>query len=191
MAAWYEHVAVNLRVCNPAILAQRAIPGMQERRFGRIVFVSSVAAFTGGIVGPHYAASKAGLLGLTHFLASRLALDGITVNAVAPALTEDTAMLPGETDELRSHVPVGRLGRPDEVAALVWAVVSNAYLTNQTISLDGASTHLTLACSTVPAARRSVDREQVGRRETYDAFGKIVKGRAGTDGVVEGVGVHA
>lgn len=135
LASWDRHLAVNLRA--PFLLAQRVVPGMIERRFGRIVFVSSVAAFTGGIVGPHYAASKAGLLGLTHFLAPRLAPHGITVNAVAPALIEDTGMLPGSTDELRSRVPVGRLGRPDEVADLVLAMITNGYLTNQAVSLDG------------------------------------------------------
>ena len=77
-----EMIAVNLRA--PFLLAQRALPGMAERGFGRVLFVSSVAAFTGGIVGPHYAASKAGLHGLTHFLASRFAGSGVTVNALAP-----------------------------------------------------------------------------------------------------------
>ena len=89
---------------------------MRERGFGRILFISSVAAFTGGIVGPHYAASKAGLHGLTHFLASRLAASGITVNALAPALVDQTGMLPGNPAQLRRQVPVGRLGRPSEVA---------------------------------------------------------------------------
>ena len=137
LETWDAHQAVNLRA--PFLLAQRVVPGMRERRWGRIVFVSSVAAFTGGIVGPHYAASKAGLLGLTHSLASRLAAHGVTVNAVAPALIEDTGMLPGSPEELRSSIPVGRLGRPEEVAALVLAIVTNAYLTNQAISLDGGA----------------------------------------------------
>jgi 3-oxoacyl-[acyl-carrier protein] reductase len=110
---------------------------MAARGFGRILFVSSVAAFTGGVVGPHYAASKAGLHGLTHWLASRLAGDGVTVNAVAPALIEATGMLPGATEELRARIPVGRLGTPDEVADLALAVLRNGYLTNQVFTLDG------------------------------------------------------
>ena len=130
-----EMVAVNLRA--PFLLAQRTVPGMRARGFGRILFVSSVAAFTGGIVGPHYAASKAGLHGLTHFLASRTAGEGVTVNAIAPALITDTGMLPGEPDELRSRVPVGRLGRPDEVADLAIAMLRNSYMTNQVVSVDG------------------------------------------------------
>jgi 3-oxoacyl-[acyl-carrier protein] reductase len=130
-----EMLAVNLRA--PFLLAQRTLPGMRARGFGRILFVSSVAAFTGGIVGPHYAASKAGLHGLTHFLASRTAGEGVTVNAIAPALITDTGMLPGEPDELRDRVPVGRLGQPEEVADLAMAMLRNPYLTNQVVSLDG------------------------------------------------------
>jgi 3-oxoacyl-[acyl-carrier protein] reductase len=130
-----EMLAVNLRA--PFLLAQRVIPGMAERGFGRILFISSVAAFTGGIVGPHYAASKAGLHGLTHYLAARLAAAGITVNALAPALVAETGMLPGDPGELRQRIPVGRLGRPAEVADLAAAVLANPYLTSQVVSIDG------------------------------------------------------
>lgn len=134
-AAFDEMLAVNLRA--PFLLAQAVAPAMAERGFGRILFISSVAAFTGGIVGPHYAASKAGLHGLAHFLASRLAASGVTVNALAPALVEQTGMLPGDPAQLRRQVPVGRLGQPSEVADLAAAILANAYLTNQVISLDG------------------------------------------------------
>ena len=130
-----EMLAVNLRA--PFLLAQRTLPGMRARGFGRILFLSSVAAFTGGIVGPHYAASKAGLHGLTHYLASRAASDGVTVNAIAPALITETGMLPGEPDELKTRVPVGRLGHPDEVADLALAMLRNPYMTNQVVLLDG------------------------------------------------------
>jgi 3-oxoacyl-[acyl-carrier protein] reductase len=101
-----ETLAVNLRA--PYLLSRRALPGMRTRGYGRILFTSSVAALTGGIVGPHYAASKAGLHGLTHFLASQVARDGVTVNAIAPALIEETGMLPGDPDELAARVPAGR-----------------------------------------------------------------------------------
>jgi 3-oxoacyl-[acyl-carrier protein] reductase len=110
---------------------------MRERGYGRILFTSSVAAFTGGVVGPHYAASKAGLHGLTHFLASRVAADGVTVNAIAPALIEDTGMLPGDPGELAKMIPAGRLGRPEEVADLMLAILRNGYMTNQVVGLDG------------------------------------------------------
>jgi len=111
---------------------------MRERRFGRIVFLSSVAAFLGGILSPQYTASKAGLIGLAHSLAASLAPHGITVNAIAPGLIA-TDMLLGDPrlDALERGVPVGRLGQPSEVADLIVAVVRNAYMTGQTVSVDG------------------------------------------------------
>jgi 3-oxoacyl-[acyl-carrier protein] reductase len=135
-----ETIAVNLRA--PFLLAQRLVPGMAMRGFGRVLFISSVAAFTGGLVGPHYAASKAALHGLTHSLAARFAKSGVTVNAIAPALITETGMLPGERAEhaeLRQRVPVGRLGVPAEVADLAVAVLRNPYITSQVISLDGGT----------------------------------------------------
>jgi 3-oxoacyl-[acyl-carrier protein] reductase len=134
-AAFDETVAVNLRA--PYLLARAVLAGMRSRGFGRVLFMSSVAAFTGGVVGPHYAASKAGLHGLTHFLAARVAGDGVTVNALAPALIEQTGMLPGDPGELAQRIPVGRLGTPGEVADLAMSMLGNGYLTNQVIGLDG------------------------------------------------------
>jgi 3-oxoacyl-[acyl-carrier protein] reductase len=132
----FDHLlAVNLRA--PFLLARRTIPKMSERGFGRVLFMSSVAGLTGGIVGPHYAASKAGLHGLTHYLARRSAGEGVTVNALAPALIEDTGMLPGDPGALATMIPVGRLGRPEEVADLALAMLRNGYMTNQVVSLDG------------------------------------------------------
>lgn len=128
-------LAVNLRT--PLLLAQRILPIMQEQRFGRVMFISSTAAFVGGIVGPHYAMSKPGLHGLTHSLAGRFAPYGITMNAIAPALIADTGMLPGTPEQLGAQIPVRRVGTPREVADLTLAVLENAYVTNQVISIDG------------------------------------------------------
>jgi 3-oxoacyl-[acyl-carrier protein] reductase len=136
LETWDATLAVNLRA--PFLLTQRVVGGMRERGYGRILYTSSVAALTGGIVGPHYAASKAGLHGLLHFVAAREAANGITANALAPALIEDTAMLPGDPADLAKRIPVGRLGTPDEVADLALAVLRNGYLSNQVIGIDGA-----------------------------------------------------
>jgi 3-oxoacyl-[acyl-carrier protein] reductase len=135
VGAWDETLAINLRA--PFLLARRVLPGMRDRGWGRVLFVSSVAGFTGGIVGPHYAASKAGLHGLTHFLAARVAEAGITVNAIAPALIENTDMLPDDPGFLARMVPVGRMGTPAEVADLAVAMLRNGYLTSKVVALDG------------------------------------------------------
>lgn len=132
---WDTTLAVNARA--PFLLARRVLPGMRQRRFGRVLFVSSVAGLTGGVVGPDYAASKAALHGLTHYLAPRVAADGVTVNAVAPALIERTGMLPGDPGELARQIPVGRLGTPEEVADFAVAVLANGYLTNRVLPIDG------------------------------------------------------
>jgi 3-oxoacyl-[acyl-carrier protein] reductase len=134
-ALFDETLAVNLRA--PFLLAQGTLPHMRGQHFGRVLFTSSIAAITGGIVGPHYAASKAGLHGLTHFLAARVAADGVTVNAIAPALVAGTGMLPGEPAELTRLVPVGRLGTTEEVADLAMAMLANGYLTSKVFALDG------------------------------------------------------
>jgi 3-oxoacyl-[acyl-carrier protein] reductase len=134
---WDRLHAVNLRA--PFLLARRVLPGMAERGFGRIVLLSSVAAYTGGIIGAHYASSKAGLHGLAHSLSQQSAGDGVTVNVVAPALIESD-MLPADPEvreQLAGSLPVGRLGTADEVADLIAAVVSNAFVTNQSFLIDG------------------------------------------------------
>jgi 3-oxoacyl-[acyl-carrier protein] reductase len=137
LASWNTTLAVNLTA--PFLLAQRVLPGMIERKFGRILFISSVAAITGGVVGAHYAASKAALHGLMHHLAPRVAADGVTVNSLAPALVGATKMFPANLDTGVPPVPipVGRVGRPDEIADMAIAMLRNGYLTNKVITVDG------------------------------------------------------
>lgn len=134
LATWDTTMAVNLR--GPFIVASAVIPGMRERRFGRLLFITSTAARVGGIVGPHYAASKAGLEGLARAYAASLAREGITSNAIAPALIE-TEMLAGNPSASADRVPVGRLGTVDEVAHLVVSVAQNPFITGQTIQVNG------------------------------------------------------
>ncbi|MFO0951958.1 MAG: SDR family NAD(P)-dependent oxidoreductase [Isosphaeraceae bacterium] len=129
-----EAVRVNLR---PAfLLSQAFVAGMRERRWGRLVFVSSVAASVGGVVGPHYAASKAGMHGMAHAYASLLAREGVTSNVVAPALI-DTEMVRANPRARPDLIPVGRFGTVEEVAEVVVAVASNGYITGQTIHVNG------------------------------------------------------
>jgi 3-oxoacyl-[acyl-carrier protein] reductase len=130
---WDEVIAVNLK--SAFLLTQAVLPGMRTRRWGRIVNISSGAAYTGGIVGPHYTASKAGMEGLTRAYATRLVKEGITVNSVAPALI--LTDMSHDIEGLRKRIPLGRMGRAEEVAEAVVFAVSNEYMTGQTIHLNG------------------------------------------------------
>ncbi len=132
-ADWDEVLAVNLK--SVFLVTQAVLPGMRRRRWGRIINISSGAAQTGGVVGLHYTASKAGMEGLTRAYALRLVKEGITANVVAPVLIE-TDMMP-DTEGRRKLIPLGRLGQPDEVAEAVIFLVGNGYMTGQTIHLSG------------------------------------------------------
>ena len=126
-------IAVNLK--SAFLCTQAVLPGMRERKWGRIVNITSGAARGAGAIGPHYNASKAGMEGLTRGYAARLVKEGITVNNVAPSLIE-TDMMKGRTD-LARNIPLGRMGQPEEVAQAVAMVIGNEYMTGQTIILNG------------------------------------------------------
>jgi 3-oxoacyl-[acyl-carrier protein] reductase len=131
---WDSTIAINLKSC--FLATQAALPGMRARRWGRIINLSSVAAQTGGVVGPHYAAAKAGILGLTRAYAQRLAKEGVTVNAIAPALIE-TEMVASNPNARPDLIPIGRYGLPNEVAQVAVLLASNGYITGQTINVNG------------------------------------------------------
>jgi 3-oxoacyl-[acyl-carrier protein] reductase len=131
---WQEVIAANLT--SVFLVTQAALPAMRAARWGRIVNLSSVAAQLGGVVGPHYAASKAGLFGLTHSYAALLAKEGITVNTIAPALIE-TEMVTSNPRAKPDLLPVGRFGRVDEVSDVVVMLAGNGYITGQTINVNG------------------------------------------------------
>jgi 3-oxoacyl-[acyl-carrier protein] reductase len=135
-AVWDTTIAVNLK--SVFLLVQAVLPGMRQRRWGRIINISSTAAQTGGIVGPHYAASKAGIHGLTHGYASWLAREGITANVIAPALIE-TDMIRGHARATPDRIPIGRFGRPEEVAEVAIMLARNGYITGQTINVNGGA----------------------------------------------------
>lgn len=131
---WDEMIAINLK--SVFLVTQAVLPQMRAAGWGRIINLSSVAAQLGGVVGPHYAASKAGILGLTHSYAHLLADEGITVNAVAPALIE-TEMVTSNPNARPKLIPVGRFGSVDEAADVVVMLARNGYMTGQTINVNG------------------------------------------------------
>jgi 3-oxoacyl-[acyl-carrier protein] reductase len=131
---WEEHISVNLK--SAFLVTQAVLPQMRAQRWGRIINISSTAAQTGGLVGPHYAASKAGMLGLTHSYAALLATEGITANTVCLALVE-TDMLRANPRATSSVIPIGRFGNVDEVASVVLLLAENAYMTGQTVNPNG------------------------------------------------------
>jgi len=131
---WEEHISVNLK--SAFLVTQAVLPQMRAQRWGRIINISSTAAQTGGLVGPHYAASKAGMLGLTHSYAALLAKEGITANTVCLALVE-TDMLRANPRATSSVIPIGRFGNVDEVASVVLLLAENAYMTGQTVNPNG------------------------------------------------------
>ena len=126
-------ILVNLK--SAFLCTQAVLPAMRAGQWGRIVNITSGAARGAGAIGPHYNASKAGMEGLTRGYAARLVKDGITVNSVAPSLIE-TDMMRGRTD-LARNIPLGRMGQAAEVAQAVTMVLGNAYMTGQTIVLNG------------------------------------------------------
>ncbi|MDE0333706.1 MAG: 3-oxoacyl-[acyl-carrier-protein] reductase [Defluviicoccus sp.] len=123
-------------------LARAALRGMMRARWGRIVAITSIVGQTGNPGQANYAASKAGMTGMTKALAAEVAARNITVNCVAPGFI-DTAMTQGLGDEqtarLAERIPAGRLGTPEDVASCVVFLASDeaAYVTGQTISVNG------------------------------------------------------
>ena len=128
-----QTIAVNLK--SVFLCTQAVLPMMRQKKWGRIVNISSGAARGAGAIGPHYNASKAGIEGLTRGYAARLVKEGITVNAVAPSLIE-TDMMKGQPN-LVGRIPIGRLGTAEEVAQAVMMLLDNAYMTGQTIAMSG------------------------------------------------------
>ena len=131
---WDEVLQNNLK--STFLVTQAVLPGMRARGWGRIINLSSIAAQLGGVVGPHYAASKAGIIGLTHSYAALLAKEGITVNVIAPALIE-TEMVTSNPNARPDLIPIGRFGMVEEVAEVVVMLAANGYITGQTINVNG------------------------------------------------------
>ena len=137
---WLDVISINLTAGFK--LARGCLKSMMKNRWGRIINISSVVGFTGNPGQANYAASKAGIIGMTKSLAAEVASRNITVNCIAPGYIK-TAMTGSltekQTSELLNLVPSGRMGVPEDIAASVLYLSSEeaSYLTGQTIHING------------------------------------------------------
>lgn len=137
---WDDVIAVNLT--SVFTLTRGVLRGMMRRRYGRIVNISSISAIIGNPGQPNYAASKAGVIGMTKSLAREVAARGITANCIAPGFIE-TAMTAElnekQTDAIAAAIPAGSFGTPDDIAASALYLASEEarYITGQTIHVNG------------------------------------------------------
>ena len=133
-ASWNDIIGVNLT--SVFLMTQAVLPGMRARKWGRIINLSSVAAQAGSTMAVHYSAAKAGVIAATRSYARQLAREGITVNAIAPALVA-TEMLRANPHLKPDMIPIGRFGDVDECASVAVLLATNAYITGQTIAVNG------------------------------------------------------
>ena len=138
---WEETLRINLS--STFYWCSRVIPAMKAAGRGRIVNISSIAARGGGVIGPHYAASKAGMVGLTRYAARELASSGITVNAIAPAFIEDAGIFASWSDEqravLRQKVIVPRAGNVQDCVRAFEYLLDSPFVTGVTLDVCGGA----------------------------------------------------
>ncbi|MCU0561075.1 MAG: SDR family oxidoreductase [Desulfobacterales bacterium] len=138
---WDETLRINLS--SAFYWCREVIPGMKALGFGRIVNIASIAARGGGVIGPHYAASKAGMLGLTRYGARELGPFGITLNAIAPAFIEEAGVFAGISEERRealaSKTVVGRIGRVGDVVRAFEYLLESPFVTGVCLDVNGGA----------------------------------------------------
>jgi len=138
---WDRMMAVNLK--SVFFASQQVLPYMKKKRWGRIINMSSLAGRMGGYGnGVGYAATKAGIIGLSMSMARRVAPFNVTVNAIAPGTTESEILksfTPERIEELKKMVPIGRLGKPEDIAALCAFLASEraGFITGAVIDING------------------------------------------------------
>jgi 3-oxoacyl-[acyl-carrier protein] reductase len=138
---WDETLRINLS--GAFYWSRLAVPDMKSKRHGRIVNIASIAARGGGVVGPHYAASKAGMLGFTRYAARELGSFGITVNAIAPAFIEDAGIFMEWPEErkaaLKDKTLVPQLGTVADVVRAFEYLLDSPFVTGVTLDVNGGS----------------------------------------------------
>lgn len=135
-------LVLNLNLSGAFRCTQAVLPGMMKNRWGRIVNITSVVGQAGSAGQANYAASKAGMIGMTKSLAQEIGSRGITVNAVAPGYieTDMTKVLPEEVKgKILEKVPLGRIGQPDDIAHAVKFLCSEeaGYITGHVLAVNG------------------------------------------------------
>jgi 3-oxoacyl-[acyl-carrier protein] reductase len=137
---WDDVIAVNLT--SVFVLTRGILRGMMRRRYGRIVNIASISGVLGNPGQGNYAASKAGLVGMTKSLAREVASRGVTANAISPGFISTPmtdALTPKQVEQIAAAIPAQRFGKPEDVAAAVVFLASDeaAYVTGETIHING------------------------------------------------------
>ncbi len=138
---WDQTIRTNLS--SSFYWCKLAVPAMKEMKFGRIINISSLAARGLGVVGPHYAASKAGMLGMTMYAARELGEHGVTVNAIAPAFIEDAGIFKDwsseKKKELKEKIVVPKIGNVNDVVLAFDYLIDSSFVTGVTLDVNGGA----------------------------------------------------
>ena len=135
---WDNMINNNLK--SVYLVTKQVIHNMIQKREGTIINISSIWGITGGSCEVHYSAAKAGIIGFTKALAKEMALSNITVNAIAPGMIEtdmNGELTSEDVIEIQKEIPLGRIGKPEEIAKTVKWLIQTPYITGQVIRIDG------------------------------------------------------